>query len=248
MPTITQIFGVEHYDDAIAVASLGAEHLGFLIEDPAFKGEGENCISAAEARRIFADLPPQTVTIALFSTPNEALILQTVEAVRPKMVQVCWDVDAMGAAREHRLHQQLGEVKMIKEVPVGGPETRQRAMESALRYQRCADLLILDTQTDRRWIGATGQTHNWAISEDIVRQVDIPCILAGGLDPDNVFEALRAVRPWGVDSYSRTNLPNGRKDLAKVRAFIDAVLTLPPKTSPVPMLVDRGSGPGKGAR
>ncbi len=221
MGTVIQIYGVEHPDDALAVAAMGVHHLGFCMKDPAFAGEPH--LSAAEARRIFADLPTGTVTVALFATPDEALILQTVQAVRPTMVQFCWDVDAMGAARERRLRQQLGEVRVIKEIPVGGPETRQAAMESALRYQRCADLLILDTQTDRRWIGASGQTHDWAISQDIVRHVNIPCILAGGLGPDNVSKALRAVRPWGVDSYSRTNLPNGRKDLAKVRAFVDAV-------------------------
>jgi phosphoribosylanthranilate isomerase len=223
MPTIVQIFGVEHYDDAIAVASLGADHLGFRLEDPVFTRAGEPCIPAAEARRVFAELPPHTVTVALFATSNEALILRTIETARPKMVQVCWEVDAMGVERENRLHQQLGEVKLIKEIPVGGPETRQAAIESALRYQCCADFFILDTSADPRWIGATGQTHDWSISREIVQRVRVPCILAGGLGPDNVAEALGAVRPWGADSYSRTSLPSGRKDVARVRTFIEAV-------------------------
>ncbi len=223
MPTVIQIFGCEHYDDAVAVAALGADHLGFRIEDPAFSGSGETCISATQARLIFADLPPQAITVALFASPDEALILRTVDIARPKMVQVCWDVDALGVDRERRLREQLGEVKLIKEVPVGGPESRQAAIQAALRYQNSAGLLILDTHTDPRWIGATGQTHDWSISREIAQQVGIPCILAGGLQPDNVTEALQAVRPWGVDSYSGTNRPDGRKDLARVQAFVEAV-------------------------
>ena len=223
MATIVQIYGVEHYDDALAGASLEADHLGFRVGDPAFTRSGEPCLSVAEARRIFEDLAPATVTVALFATPDEDLILRVVEAACPKMVQVCWEVDAMGMERERRLRRKLGRVNLIKEIPVGGAETRRAALESALRYQSCADFLILDTYADPRWIGATGQTHDWTISREIVQQVSVPCILAGGLGPDNVAEALGAVRPWGVDSYSRTNLPSGRKDMSMVRSFIEAV-------------------------
>ena len=109
----------------------------------------------------------------------------------------------------------------LKEIPVGGTETRAAALEAAERYASCADLLILDTHADREWIGATGRVHDWSISAEIVRSAPIPCILAGGLDPYNLRGALEAVGPWGVDSYSRTNLPSLRKDLDKVRAFVE---------------------------
>src|SRR4030095_14945243 len=66
-----------------------------------------------------------------------------------------------------------------------------------------------------------GLVHDWSISAEILRSASIPCILAGGLDAGNLRDALEAVEPWGVDSYSRTNLPSLRKDLAKVRAFVE---------------------------
>lgn len=223
MGTVVQIFGAEHYEDALAVAALGVDHLGFRVEDPAFSSTGETCLTVAEAKRLFRELPAETVTVALFATPDVELVLRVVEGCRPRMVQVCWDAEAVGVEREARLRARLGEVKLIKEIPVGGAETRPVAIESALRYERFADTLILDTHTDGRWIGASGQTHDWSISEEIVRRVGIPCILAGGLDEANVAEAMGAVRPWGVDSYSRTNLPDGRKNLARVGAFVAAV-------------------------
>jgi phosphoribosylanthranilate isomerase len=77
-----------------------------------------------------------------------------------------------------------------------------------------------------RAICASGQTHDWTISRRIVEESAIPVILAGGLSPDNVAEAIRAVRPWGVDSLTHTNqpLPGGgfRKDRERVRRFVAA--------------------------
>ncbi len=219
--TRTQIFGVEHREDALAVAEAGADHLGFCpAEDPALYGF-QPCIAAADARALFNELPDQTATVLVFATGDEKLVLRTTEAAGPDFVQVCWAVDSLGPEREARLRERLQPVRWIKEIPVGGPETRGAALEAAERYANCADLLILDSHADREWIGATGLVHDWSISAEIVRSAPIPCILAGGLDSGNLRGALEAVEPWGVDSYSRTNLPSLRKDLDKVRAFLE---------------------------
>jgi phosphoribosylanthranilate isomerase len=219
--TRTQIFGVEHPEDALAVAAAGADHLGFCpAEDPALCGF-QPCVAATDARALFSELPDQTATVLLFATAHEELVLRTTDAARPDFVQICWAIDSLGPEREARLRERLQPVRWIKEIPVGGPETRGAALKAAERYASCADLLILDTHTDREWIGATGLVHDWSISSEIVRSAPIPCILAGGLDAENLRGALEAVEPWGVDSYSRTNLPSRRKDLDKVRAFVE---------------------------
>jgi phosphoribosylanthranilate isomerase len=132
-------------------------------------------------------------------------------------------VDAIGVAREARLRADLGGIKVIKEIAVSGPESREAAVSAARRYQEAADILLLDSQGDAAYIGATGRTHDWSVSRAISRAVQLPCILAGGLGSDNVETALQAVDPWGVDSYSRTNRPDGRKDLGATRAFVEAV-------------------------
>lgn len=163
----------------------------------------------------------EPATVLLFATPDEDLVLRATEAAAPDFVQVCWAVDSLGPEREARLRERLRPVRWIKEIPIRGPETRSGALEAARRYAGSADLLILDTDAGREWIGATGLVHDWSISAEIVRSAPIPCILAGGLDAGNLRDALEAVEPWGVDSYSRTNLPSLRKDLDKVRAFLE---------------------------
>jgi phosphoribosylanthranilate isomerase len=72
-------------------------------------------------------------------------------------------------------------------------------------------------------VGATGLTHDWSWSRDIVEAVSVPVILAGGLGPDNVREAIEAVHPAGVDSETNTSRTDDRrrKDLDKVRTFIE---------------------------
>jgi phosphoribosylanthranilate isomerase len=70
--------------------------------------------------------------------------------------------------------------------------------------------------------GATGLTHDWSISRRLVELSPRPVILAGGLTPDNVAEAIRLVGPAGVDTHTGVEGPDGRKSAAKVRAFVEA--------------------------
>ena len=101
------------------------------------------------------------------------------------------------------------------------------SVENAISYVEEVDYLILDTQSkDVYGIGASGDTHDWNVSKEIVNSVDIPVILAGGLSPENVTDAIRHVKPWGVDSLTHTNkpLPGGGfvKDIEKVKSFVSA--------------------------
>ena len=77
-----------------------------------------------------------------------------------------------------------------------------------------------------KFAGARGETHDWTISREIVEQSRIPVILAGGLTAENVGEAIAIVRPWGVDSFTHTDVASsrGKKDVARVRAFVAAAL------------------------
>ena len=100
----------------------------------------------------------------------------------------------------------------------------ESAVEDAKAKSRYADLLILDSVSKTvPGVGAAGETHDWSIDRAIVEAVDVPVILAGGLGPDNVEDAIRAVRPAGVDSLTKTSIKeNGvlvRKDLEKVKEF-----------------------------
>ena len=93
---------------------------------------------------------------------------------------------------------------------------------TAFQYQSDADYFILDTNDPNQAdIGATGETHDWSVSAELVSKFNVPVILAGGLSPETVEEAVRTVRPWGVDSFSHSNLPGSvRKDPDRVVAFV----------------------------
>ncbi len=99
--------------------------------------------------------------------------------------------------------------------------TGEDALGRALDYAAAdADALVLDSRTADR-LGGTGQTHDWSVSARIVAAVSpVPVYLAGGLRPENVGEAIARVRPAGVDVNSGVEDAKGRKDMAKMRAFV----------------------------
>src|SRR5204863_5700282 len=109
---------------------------------------------------------------------------------------------------------------IMRSVPVIG----EISIDSARSYDGMVDYLLLDShRADDRQIGALGVTHDWSISRRIVELVRTPVILAGGLGPDNVADAIRVVRPAGVDSKTKTDRDGPqRKDLDRVRRFHEA--------------------------
>lgn len=150
-----------------------------------------------------------------------------VRAVKPHVLHLCPLKGAMTPDQVAALRAQIPDVQVMQAISVGGPETQAEAIRDAQIFAPVSDYLILDTQAPEiPGIGASGKTHDWRISRAIVEAVSTPVILAGGLGPDNVGDAIRAVRPWGVDSLTHTNQPLGdgrfRKDIERVRQFAQA--------------------------
>jgi phosphoribosylanthranilate isomerase len=142
-----------------------------------------------------------------------------VDAVRPDVLHI--------AAREIEpedcawIRARIAPVMLLRAIAVRAGET----LSEADAHQDCADLLMLDSGAKNLpSLGATGETHDWKVSRTIVERSRIPVILAGGLSAENVGAAIAAVRPWGVDSFTHTDVPEnrGRKDTPRVRAFIAA--------------------------
>jgi phosphoribosylanthranilate isomerase len=124
------------------------------------------------------------------------------------------------------LKDQLPDTLVMRSVPVTGPES----IEIARSYEGLVDFLLLDShRASDRQIGALGVTHDWSISRRIVELVRTPVILAGGLGPDNVAEAVRVVCPAGVDSKTKTDQDGTHaKDIERVRRFHHAVQAAAP--------------------
>jgi len=214
-----QIYTMQTVDEARAVAALGVDHVGVTPSDSGLPGE----VDFTTARAIADAVRNLAVSVALSVDSDLAAIERMVLAVRPNILHLCGLKNTLPPDAVRTLRERLPNVPIMQAVSITGPE----ALDVALAYQDVADYLILDSQApDIAGIGASGMTHDWSISREIVQQVKIPVILAGGLSPENVAEAIRVVQPWGVDSLTHTNcvLPGGgfRKDLDRIRQFVMA--------------------------
>jgi phosphoribosylanthranilate isomerase len=207
-----QIAGVSTLEEALAAADAGADALGFTLRLPSGVHDG---LSEAKARGIIAALPPFVASVAItyVDTPREAVELCRYLGVTTLQLHGPFPTPELGLIRAGLPH-----LKLIRSVHVTGPE----ALAQARGLERHVDALILDTYdpaTGRH--GATGKTHDWTLSARIVAQSRIPVILAGGLTPDNVGDAIRTVRPWGVDVHTGVEDADGRRNLETLRRFID---------------------------
>ena len=220
-PMITQIYAATCVEDALKMAALGVDQVGFVAGD---YGEVFGELTFAQSRAIVEALRGKATTSALTMSTDVAEILRMAEAVQPDIIHISSDTAAVDEAAMGRLRQALpASVQLMKAIHVAGPES----IDMARRFAPVAELLLLDTKvTGMPGVGATGVTHDWEISRQIVAAVAgvSRVILAGGLTAANVAQAIRQVRPWGVDSNTGTNLPGDPvvKDWARVRAFVQA--------------------------
>jgi phosphoribosylanthranilate isomerase len=130
-------------------------------------------------------------------------------------------VDRMTVPDLVALRRELPDVSIVQVVHVTGAS----AIDEAVTFVPHVDTILLDSgapDATARELGGTGRTHNWEISAEIVRRVWVPVFLAGGLGPDNVAEAIRQVRPHGVDVCSRLR-PAGHLDESLLAEFFSAV-------------------------
>jgi len=223
---LTQIYGITTAEDAALVAGLGPDHVG-VVRDEGI--ETWDSVDPRTLRSILAELR-RVAVVALSLSTERARILATVDQVRPAWLHLARAADGMKPEAVGRLRSELAPVRLMITISVRDAG----AIALAHRFAPCADALLLDTaHPTTGTVGATGLVHDWSLSRRIVEAVDVPVILAGGLGPDNVVEAIRQVRPAGVDSETRTSRDDDRrrKDPERVRRFIEsarrAVLTPP---------------------
>jgi phosphoribosylanthranilate isomerase len=213
---ITQIYGITTVEDAAAVAEIGPDHVGVVLDE----GFGTwDSVDLATAQAIVAALASVRVVTLSLATDRDA-ILRTVEQVGGDIAHVVRVTETWTPEQVARLRDDLNPVELMLTVGVRGPE----ALGTAQQFAACADYLLLDSaHPSTGVVGATGHTHDWDLSRSIVEAVTAPVILAGGLGPENVADAMRIVRPAGVDSETRTSRTDDRrrKDLDKVRRFVD---------------------------
>jgi phosphoribosylanthranilate isomerase len=210
---------MQSVEEAQAVITQGVNHIGITPSNRGLPGE----VDFVTARAIVDAVGNSAISVALSVESSLDAIETMVQAVRPDILHLCALENTLLPDAVRMLRKRLPNLPIMQAVSVAG----QDALAVALAYQDVADFLILDTQSpDIAGIGASGETHDWNISREIVQQIQIPVILAGGLSPENVAEAISIVQPWGVDSLTHTNrpLPNGgfRKDIDRIGQFVKA--------------------------
>src|SRR5215213_7571033 len=184
---LTQIYEVSTPEEARAIAAIGVAHIGILVG----RGEFPRELKLAEAA---AAVPPPAKVSALFLTAEVALIEEWAARLGPSIVHLGAAPELLSPEQTARLKRRLPYRLLMRSIPVTGEES----VTLALTYDGIADFLLLDSHRESdRQIGALGVTHDWRISRRIVDLVCAPMILAGGLGPDNVADAIRTVRPAG---------------------------------------------------
>jgi len=213
---LTQIYEVSDPAEASAISSIGVDHVGVLVGDGEFPRE--QMLGAAE--RIAAAIRPPSKFSALFLTHDLNLIEAWAHRLRPDIVHLGAAPELLIPPQVLKLKESLAGALVMRSIPVSGEES----IALAKTYEEVADFLLLDSyKPSDRQIGALGTTHDWSISRRIIELVRTPAILAGGLGPENVADAVRQVRPAGVDSKTKTDRSGSHaKDLERVRRFHEA--------------------------
>jgi phosphoribosylanthranilate isomerase len=222
---LVQIYEVSSPEEARALGALGVDHIGVLVGDGAFPREQ----TITRARAILAAVPRSSQGVALSLSADPSLIEQIVAELKPDIMHLGASTDLLKPSAIQRLKTQFGPITVMRSIPVTG----MASVAIAQSYDGIADMLLLDShRPGDTQIGALGVTHSWEIDRKTVESVRIPVIIAGGLGPDNVADAIRTVRPAGVDSKTKTDKDDGShtKDLQKVQRFVARARVAPQLT------------------
>jgi len=204
MSTRIKICGITNLDDAQAAVAAGADALGFVFYD-----KSPRYLTIPAAAEISRQLPPSVLRAGVFVNAPEDFVLRAMGECGLGLLQFHGD-------EPPAFCMQFGLMSM-KAFRIRDAGT----LKELARYQ--TDAWLLDAYSPEA-VGGTGEKFNWALAVEAQKFGKL-IFLAGGLTPENVAEAVRQVRPFGVDVSSGVEAFPGRKDHAKLRAFINAVKT-----------------------
>jgi len=202
METKVKICGITSVADGLLAAGAGADMIGLM-----FYESSPRHITLARAAEISRALPPFVLRVGVFVNPDEALVTRAIRECGLSLLQFHGDEPSDFCT-------QFG-VMSLKALRVRDAESLQPL------EQFHTDAFLLDAFS-QSGLGGTGEKFNWDLAVE-AQKFGKPIFLAGGLTPENVAEAVRQVHPFAVDVSSGVESAPGKKDEAKVRAFITAV-------------------------
>jgi phosphoribosylanthranilate isomerase len=204
-----KICGTTSEDDALLAVAMGADAVGFIF------APSPRQLAPQRAFDITRRLPPEILTVGVFRDEHPKRVVELVRQAGVKAAQL------HGNERPEDVAEVARSVRwVIKAYPAGSPQVSEAA-------SLATDLVMLDAPTP-----GSGQVFDWSLAGEAPDGVRL--ILAGGLDPDNVTDAVKAVEPWGVDVVSGVERAPGKKDPIRVKRFIERARA----AAPVPYVGD----------
>jgi phosphoribosylanthranilate isomerase len=201
-------------EEADIAIKAGASALGLVSAMPS----GPGIITEEQIKDIVADVPAHIDTFLLTSLRDAEAIIKQHQYCQTTTIQF---VDYIKPNVYQLLRGKLPQTNFVQVIHV----LNQNSIKEALKIAPYIDALLLDSGNPNlkiKKLGGTGRVHNWELSRQICEQLPLPVYLAGGLNPDNVREAINFVKPYGLDICSGLRT-NGKLDPIKVEAFFSIV-------------------------
>ncbi len=215
--TWIKICGITNFEDAQTAINAGADALGFVFYD-----KSPRRVDAEAAQGIVRKLPDQIEKVGVFVDADADTIRETASQVGLTAIQLHGQDSMDRVWQDSRpVREHLGVARLILAVP--GDRLKQGGVLITDRAREEVFALLLDAQSNGRF-GGTGATFDWQGTRGMVQIISlkIPVIVAGGLTASNVADAIRILKPFGVDVSSGVEATPGKKDPEKIRAFIQA--------------------------
>jgi len=207
--TKVKICGITNKEDALIAMNYGSDFLGFIVDE---KLKSKRRISAEKVRDIVSNLKSKPKVVVVMAPRSLDEVIRMEEMLRPYAFQLHGNetldfIETLKSEVKAKIIKAIGISEDIK-------------LDYVKEYAEISDFILLDTKVNSA-TGGTGKVHDWNISKRI-RDELYPkrVILAGGLKPENVREAIKKVKPYAVDVSSGVELKIGKKDPEKIKKFI----------------------------
>ena len=205
---------ISSIEEARTAIECGASALGLVGHMPS----GPGVIADELINQIARIVPPPVATFLLTSETKPHEIIKHYRRANTTTIQI---VDELEKREYELLRKELPNVKLVQVIHV----IDDKSVKEALEISKYVDAILLDSGNPNlsvKELGGTGRTHNWDLSREIRKSVSVPIFLAGGLNKDNVRQAIEAVQPFGLDLCSSVRT-DGKLDAQKLKDFFNAI-------------------------
>jgi phosphoribosylanthranilate isomerase len=205
---------ISSIEEANMAVHYGASAIGLVGKMPS----GPGVITDELIHKIAKSVPPPISTFLLTSEIESKAIIEHYKKVNTSTIQI---VDALNNRQYQEIREELPNVKIVQVIHV----IDENSVREAVEISSFVDAILLDSGNPNlitKELGGTGRTHNWDLSKKIRENIGIPLFLAGGINKDNVMQAIEYVQPFGIDLCSSVRT-DGQLDEKKLEAFFEAI-------------------------